>query len=137
MHFVYILQSEKDGRLYIGFTDDIKRRPREHNEGKSLATRPFRPYKLIYYEAFLERKDAEAREKFLKSGWGRRSIKKMLKFYSGVQSQPARHLPLIKVHGFNPRYAIDRHVWLYSDGESRKYLEVIGSSNERLLRKNW
>jgi len=86
MYFVYILQSEKDGRLYIGFTDDIKRRPREHNEGKSLATRPFRPYKLIYYEAFLERKDAEARENILKSGWGRRSIKKMLKFYFGVQS---------------------------------------------------
>ncbi|MBI2012777.1 GIY-YIG nuclease family protein [Candidatus Curtissbacteria bacterium] len=81
MYYVYILQSENAGRLYIGFTDDINRRPKEHNEGKSLATKPFRPYKLIYYEAFLGIKDAKAREKFLKSGWGRRSIKKMLKFY--------------------------------------------------------
>lgn len=81
MYYVYILQSEKDGRFYIGFTDDIERRLIEHNEGKSLATKPFRPYKLIYYEAFLYIKDAKAREKFLKSGWGRRSIKKMLKFY--------------------------------------------------------
>jgi len=86
MYFVYVLKSGRGGRLYIGFTDDIERRPKEHNEGKSLATRPFRPYKLIFYEAFLERKDAEAREKFLKSGWGRRSIKKMLKFYFGVQN---------------------------------------------------
>ena len=85
MFDVYILQSEKDGRLYIGFTNDIGRRPKEHNEGKSSATKPFRPYKLIYYEAFLNIKDAKAREKFLKSGWGRRSIKKILKYYFGVQ----------------------------------------------------
>jgi putative endonuclease len=86
MYFVYILRSEKDERLYIGYTDDIGRRPEEHNEGKSLATKPFRPYKLIYYEAFLHIKDAKAREKYLKSGWGRRSIKKMLKFFFGMQS---------------------------------------------------
>lgn len=79
MYFAYILQSEKDERLYIGFTDNIDRRPNEHNEGKSSATKPFRPYKLIYYEAFLSRKDAKAREKYLKSGWGRRTIKKLLK----------------------------------------------------------
>ena len=86
MHFIYILQSEKDGRHYIGFTNDITRRSKEHNKGKSLATKPFRPYKLIYYEAFLEIKDAKARERFLKSGWGRRSIKKMLKFYYEKQT---------------------------------------------------
>ena len=52
-------------------------------------------------------------------------------------SQPLRKFVYrtLKLHGFNPKYAIDRHVWLYSDRESRKYLEVIGSSNERLLRK--
>jgi len=84
VYFVYILQSEKDGRLYIGITDDIERRPKEHNEGKSLATRPFGPYRLIYYEAYLDIKDAKAREKFLKSGWGRRSIKVMLKHYLDI-----------------------------------------------------
>ena len=81
MYFVYILQSEKNDRLYVGFTGDITRRPSEHNEGKSLSTKPFRPYRLIYYEAFLDKKDAKTREEFLKSGWGRRSIKKILKFY--------------------------------------------------------
>ena len=86
MYFVYILRSEKDGRLYIGFTDNIERRPKEHNEGKSSATKPFRPYKLIYYEAFLNTKDAKARERFLKSGWGRRSINKMLKFYFNIDT---------------------------------------------------
>ena len=84
IYFVYILQSEKDGRLYIGLTDNIERRPKEHNEGKSLATKPFRPYKIIYYEAFWDIKDAKARERFFKSGWGRRSIKKMLKYYFSV-----------------------------------------------------
>jgi putative endonuclease len=81
MYFVYILQTEKGDRLYIGFTQDVNNRLKEHNDGRSLATKPFRPYKLIYYEAFLDKNDAKSREEFLKSGWGRRSIKKMLKFY--------------------------------------------------------
>ncbi len=81
MFYVYILQSTVDGSLYIGYTTDYRRRLKEHNSGKSKATRPFRPWKLIYYEAFLNKKDAKAREKYLKSGWGRRSINKMLKNY--------------------------------------------------------
>lgn len=81
MHFVYILQSEKDERLYIGFTDNIERRLKEHNEGKSKSTKPFRPNKLVYYEAFFDKKDAKAREVYLKSGWGKRTINKLLKNY--------------------------------------------------------
>ncbi len=81
MYFVYILQSEKNQSLYIGYTEDIFRRLEEHNEGKSLATKPFKPYKLIFYEAFLNQKDAKSREEYLKSGWGFRSINKMLKNY--------------------------------------------------------
>jgi len=78
MYFVYILLSLKSNKLYIGYTTNWKRRLREHNSGKSAASKPYRPYKLIYYEAFINKKDAVAREKYLKSGWGRRSIKKML-----------------------------------------------------------
>jgi len=81
MHFVYILQSEKNQSLYIGYTEDVSNRLGEHNKGKSKATKPLRPYKLIFYEAFLNRKDAKAREIYLKSGWGFRSIKKILKNY--------------------------------------------------------
>lgn len=81
MYYVYILQSKKDGRLYIGYTANLKKRLQEHNNGKSLATKPFRPYKLIFYEAFLNKRDAKTREEYLKSGWGLRSIKKILKNY--------------------------------------------------------
>ncbi len=81
MYYVYILQSGKDDSLYIGYTTDWKKRVREHNIGKSLATKYRRPYRLIYYESFLSKRDAESREEYLKSGWGFRSIKKLLKDY--------------------------------------------------------
>jgi putative endonuclease len=81
MFYVYILQSLKNKSLYIGYTSDLKKRFSEHNDGKSLATKPFRPYNLIFYEAFLNQKDAKLREEYLKSGWGFRSIKKMMENY--------------------------------------------------------
>lgn len=83
MFYIYILRSLKNDSLYIGYSTDWKKRVEEHNKGKCKATRPFCPWKLIHIEAFLDRKDAKAREKYLKSGWGRRSIKKMLKNYFG------------------------------------------------------
>ncbi len=79
MYYVYILQSAKDKSLYIGYTTDLKKRFADHNNGLSLATKYKRPYKLIFYEAFLDRIDAKHREVYLKSGWGFRSIKKLLK----------------------------------------------------------
>jgi len=81
-YYVYILQSQKNKSFYIGYTSDLKKRFKEHNEGKSLATKPFRPYKLIFYEAFLSRIDAKRRETHLKGGYGRKTIKGMLKKYS-------------------------------------------------------
>lgn len=78
-YYVYILQSLKDKSFYIGYTSDLKNRVEEHNNGESLATRPFKPYRLIFYEAFLSREDAKNRERYLKSGYGRRTIKKMLR----------------------------------------------------------
>jgi len=79
-YYVYILQSQKDKSLYIGYTRDLRKRFREHNNGESLATKPFRPYKLIFYEAFPDRVDAENREEYLKSGYGRRTIKEYVGF---------------------------------------------------------
>ena len=79
MFYIYILQSLKNKSLYIGYTTDLKKRFNEHNRGESLATKPFRPYRLIFYEAFIHKKDAKNRELYLKSGWGFRSIKKILK----------------------------------------------------------
>ncbi len=80
-YYVYILQSLKNNSLYIGYTSDLRKRLKEHNSGKSKATKPFRPYKLIFYEAFLNKTDAENREEYLKGGYGRKTIKGLMKIY--------------------------------------------------------
>ncbi len=80
-YYVYVLQSEKDQSLYIGYTSDLKSRLEQHNNGESRATKPFRPYKLIFYESFLHRIDAKNREVYLKSGYGRRTIRTLLNKY--------------------------------------------------------
>jgi len=79
--YVYILQSEKDKSLYIGYSSDLKARFVKHNKKQVTSTKSKVPWKLIYYEAYLERKDADGRERFLKSGVGWRFIKKQLKHY--------------------------------------------------------
>ncbi len=81
MYYVYILQSEKDKSLYIGFSPDLRKRLVKHNKNQVTSTKNKTPFKLIYYEAYLERKDATGRERFLKSGSGWRFIKKQLKHY--------------------------------------------------------
>jgi len=78
-YYVYILQSKKDKSLYIGYTADLITRLKKHNRGENKATKPFIPYKLIFYEAFLNRTDAKNREKYLKSGSGRAFIQKHFK----------------------------------------------------------
>jgi putative endonuclease len=75
MEFVYVLCSEKDGKLYIGLTNNIARRLEEHNSGCVPATKGRRPLKIIHLEKYLDRKQAAEREKFLKSGQGRELLK--------------------------------------------------------------
>jgi putative endonuclease len=70
MFYVYVLRSDSDAGFYIGFSTDLKRRLAEHRRGASFATKSRGLWKLIYYEAYTEREDAEGREKFLKSGPG-------------------------------------------------------------------
>lgn len=81
MYYTYILQSQKDHSLYIGFSSNLKVRYKQHNAGQVTATKHKIPYILIYYEAYLEKQDATGRETFLKSGSGWRFIKKQLKHY--------------------------------------------------------
>lgn len=81
MYYVYILQSLKDGSFYIGFTPDLRLRFIKHNKGFVTSTKNKIPWKLIYYEAYLHRKDATGREKFLKSGSGWKLFKRQLKNY--------------------------------------------------------
>ena len=79
--YVYILTSVKDDKLYVGCTYDLRKRIREHNEGTSFSTKGRTPFKLTYYEEYPTRKDAEERERFFKTGWGRQYIKRALKHY--------------------------------------------------------
>ncbi len=81
MYYVYVLQSHKDNLLYTGFTLDLKRRLKEHNEGNVSSTKKRTPFKLIYYEACLSQEDAIRREKYLKSTYGKRFIKNRLTNY--------------------------------------------------------
>lgn len=67
MFYVYVLRSEIDRELYIGSTNDLKRRCAEHNAGKVPATQPRRPYTLRYYEAYMVESDARRRESQLKA----------------------------------------------------------------------
>ena len=66
MYYVYVLSSLKDKDMYVGYTSDLKRRLSEHNEGKSFSTAPRKPFKLVYYEAYMSKRDAERRERGLK-----------------------------------------------------------------------
>ncbi|MFH1078209.1 MAG: GIY-YIG nuclease family protein [Patescibacteria group bacterium] len=71
---VYVLQSETDGRRYVGMSSDVERRLTEHNSGQVTSTKSHRPYAIIYQETLPDRHKARSREKYLKSGAGREFI---------------------------------------------------------------
>ena len=78
MYFVYILKSKKNGKSYVGSTSKLpEQRLSEHNLGSNVWTRYNGPFDLKYYETFVCREDALNREKFLKSGVGKK-VKKIL-----------------------------------------------------------
>ena len=81
MFYVYTLQSMKDDKFYVGFTRDLKLRFDQHEKGLVDSTKNRRPFKLIYYEACLDRRDATKREKYLKIYHGKMFIRKRLKSY--------------------------------------------------------
>jgi len=66
MFYVYVIKSRKDDSLYIGYSDDLKRRMKEHNAGLNFSTRNKVPWELIYYEAYKSKSDAKYRESNLK-----------------------------------------------------------------------
>ncbi len=80
-YYVYVLLSEKDNQFYTGYTSDLEKRLREHNEGKVASTRRRRPFRLVYWEGCLNQQDATRREKYLKTAWGKRYIKNRLQNY--------------------------------------------------------
>ena len=81
MFYVYLLHSISDRGFYIGYSSDLRKRLAEHKRGASFATKSRGPWKLVYYEAYIERQDAEGRERYLKSGAGRRLLRAQLRHY--------------------------------------------------------
>ncbi len=80
-NYVYVLRSVLAGNFYVGLTDDLKRRFREHQGGLVPSTKHRRPFALIYYEACRNRTEAVRREKYLKTAWGKRFLKCRLRDY--------------------------------------------------------
>jgi putative endonuclease len=81
MFYTYVLMSKQDGNFYIGYTNNLETRLKEHQKGKVKSTATRNPLKLIYYEACLNENDALKREKYFKSGFGRRFIKNRLETF--------------------------------------------------------
>jgi putative endonuclease len=80
--YIYVLESENNGRKYVGYTNDLKRRFEEHNRksGGSYSKKQGK-FKLVYYEAYLEKQDATKAERFYKSGCGREVLNGKLENY--------------------------------------------------------
>jgi predicted GIY-YIG superfamily endonuclease len=78
MHYVYIIQSQKDRSYYVGSTKDLKIRLQEHNRGDVRYTSSKTPHKLVWYCAFVSKKKALDFEKYLKQGSGFAFVRKRL-----------------------------------------------------------
>jgi putative endonuclease len=79
MYYTYILRSKKDEKWYTGCSSDLRKRFSQHVKNEVASTKGRGPFEVIYYEASLNRGDAFAREKYLKSGMGKRYLKNRLK----------------------------------------------------------
>jgi len=75
MFFVYAISSLERNYIYVGLTDDLERRFFEHNSGRNKTTKPYCPFKLIYFEECATRLEARKREKYFKSGVGKEKLK--------------------------------------------------------------
>ena len=81
MCYTYVLRSDHDQRFYTGTTRDLRTRIELYSDGKVRSTAHRRPLALVYYEACLNRDDAFRRERFLKTGKGKRFLRNRLGSY--------------------------------------------------------
>jgi putative endonuclease len=77
--YVYVLCSDKSSKWYVGCTNDLRERLAEHQSNRGGYTKGRGPFSLIYYEACRTSDDAYTREKYLKTGMGRRYLRNRLK----------------------------------------------------------
>jgi putative endonuclease len=80
-YYVYILQNRSKDFIYIGYSENLQERYKQHNDGKVRSTKPYHPLELIHYEAYKNIKDAKRREKYLKTNKGRKTLLAMLNEY--------------------------------------------------------
>lgn len=80
MYYVYVLQSQKDLKLYIGYTEDLVNRINVHNSGKVKSTKNRIPFTLVYYEAYRDKQDATKRERHLKTHQQKDFLKERIKY---------------------------------------------------------
>jgi len=86
MFYVYVLKSSKDNKLYIGYTNNLKRRIEEHKRGLNFSTKYRLPFQLIYFEGCTNEQDAKRRERYLKTTQGRRFLGLRLIEYKRFQA---------------------------------------------------
>jgi putative endonuclease len=78
-YYVYVLRSLADRQFYVGLTDNLPKRLLEHNSSRVSSTKQRIPFELLYWEGSLNRSDAAQREKYLKTAWGKRYLKRRLR----------------------------------------------------------
>ena len=78
-YYTYVLLSDKDKKIYFGFTENLLKRVKSHNDGRVASTKNRRSLKLIYFEGCLNKKEVVKREKSLKTGFGRAYLKRRIK----------------------------------------------------------
>ncbi|MCX6714770.1 MAG: GIY-YIG nuclease family protein [Candidatus Uhrbacteria bacterium] len=75
MFTVYALRSERDGRIYVGFSEHLERRLKEHNAGQVTSTKAYLPWSILYTLEVETRLEARQQEKKFKSGFGKEFLK--------------------------------------------------------------
>jgi putative endonuclease len=91
MYYVYVLISQIDKKLYVGYTTNIQKRISEHKSGKVRSTKFRRPLKIIYCEIYTNEKEAKRREVYLKGGNGRKQLKQQIP--TTLKKNQYKHLP--------------------------------------------
>lgn len=81
MYYFYVLRFKSNGKLYKGFTGNLKKRLVDHKSGGSKFTSQNGAFDLVFYEAYLNEKDARGAESYFKTGHGREVLKDKLKNY--------------------------------------------------------
>jgi putative endonuclease len=79
MYYVYVIRSLSRNYIYVGMTNNLKRRIGQHNKGENKTTKPYAPFDLILTEEYITREEARKKEKYYKSGIGKEYLKTLLK----------------------------------------------------------